>query len=256
MNTTKRKKEPGVLSSILACVPMLNWLALIWLGIRFGAKFSLLSGIAYGWISFRFYDLAPFIWVIAVFQYWIVYTCIICRQDSGAMTGEYEEEWEEDDYGYETDDIDIIDVEFSEVTVEEKREIVQKRLRELPQKQTRGIPQKKDGTDSVELDFSEIEQLRKQSAEVRSLLEVSQIQLFLDELSASQKQVLRAILSEDYVWEKIERIAEKQMSMPELLIDEINELAMEYLEDIVIDVWESEIHILEQYKNEIRKRMK
>lgn len=241
----KKRKEPGVLMGILACIPMLNWLALIITGLTYGAKFSLFCGIAYGIITYRFVDAAPFIWMIAVFQYWIVYTGIICRSDRVEFAGEYEEEYEEE---YEYDE-DVIDVEFSEVVVEEVGRIPQKK------EVVHRIPQKKEETKKVELDFSQIDELRRQSDVVRTMLEVSQIQLLVDELSVEQKRVLEAILSGKCLWQKIERIAESQMSMPEIIIDEINEIAMRYLDDILINVFETEVHILEQYANEIRRKM-
>lgn len=247
---SKKRKEPGVLMGILACIPMLNWLALIITGLTYGAKFSLFCGIAYGIITYRFVDAAPFIWVIALFQYWIVYTGIICRSDRVEFVGEYEEEYEEEEYEEEyEDDKDVIDVEFSEVVVEEVKRIPQKK------EVVHRIPQKKEETKKVELDFSQIDELRRQSDVVRTMLEVSQIQLLVDELSVEQKRVLEAILSGKCVWQKIERIAESQMSMPEIIIDEINEIAMRYLDDILIDVFETEVHILEQYANEIRRKM-
>lgn len=44
--------------------------------------------------------------------------------------------------------------------------------------------------------------------------------------------------------------------MPEIMLDEINELATQYLDDILIDLFGNEINILEQYKEELRKAMK
>jgi len=229
MGVTKKRQVPGVLTGIIACIPLLNWFALIIIGFRCASKFNILCGALYGWFTYKFIDIGPFLWVITLFQYWIAYTCALCRDDREVIADDYEEFDEE-----------LIDIEFSEIEIAEE---------------VRQLPDKKAVEDKVELNFSEIERLRAQSAEVRSMLEVSQVQLFVDRLSMVHRRVLKAILSEEYVWEKIGIIAREQRTMPDLLLDEINEIANRYLEDIVIDTFAAEISILEEYKEEIRKRI-
>ena len=49
------------------------------------------------------------------------------------------------------------------------------------------------------------------------------------------------------VQDELETLAEAAMSLPEILIDEINELANQFLDDIVIDTMGDVPCILEQY---------
>ena len=53
-----------------------------------------------------------------------------------------------------------------------------------------------------------------------------------------------------------EEIANAEMSMPEILIDEINDIATQYIGDILIDTFDAEMSVLEQYVNELKEAMK
>ena len=44
--------------------------------------------------------------------------------------------------------------------------------------------------------------------------------------------------------------------MPEILIDEINDIATQYIGDILIDTFDAEMSVLEQYVNELKEAMK
>lgn len=56
--------------------------------------------------------------------------------------------------------------------------------------------------------------------------------------------------------QRIEEIANAEMSMPEILIDEINDIATQYIGDILIDTFDAEMSVLEQYVNELKEAMK
>ncbi len=78
----------------------------------------------------------------------------------------------------------------------------------------------------------------------------------VENLSEEQMEVLYILLKEESAQEKIEKLAEKRMTMPEIMIDEINEMATQYLDDILIDTLEEKICVLEQYEEELKKAMR
>lgn len=81
------------------------------------------------------------------------------------------------------------------------------------------------------------------------------IQQVMENLTSVQAEVLRIVLMKESVQEKLEKIAEQVMSMPEILIDEINDIATQYLEDILIDTVGDEPCVLEQYEKELKQAM-
>ena len=142
----------------------------------------------------------------------------------------------------------------------------------------------------VKLDFESIKNLRVQSNAVRDALEVEdedrqkelleseivmeqkaviatelhdtkldgnslseELKQFVGLLTDTQKQVLQAILLSDDSQKIITQLAEEVMSMPEILIDEINEVATQFLDDILIDVLDDTPTILEQYAEELKR---
>lgn len=79
-----------------------------------------------------------------------------------------------------------------------------------------------------------------------------ELKQFIGSLTEVQKQVLNAILFLDNSQEKLEQLAEESMSMPEILIDEINDVATQFLDDILIDTFGDEPKVLEQYAEELK----
>lgn len=73
-------------------------------------------------------------------------------------------------------------------------------------------------------------------------------------LTPVQQQTLHIILSHKI--DELERIAEEEMTMPELLVDEINDTATQVLDDILIDMMDEQPCILEQYESELKRAMK
>lgn len=80
------------------------------------------------------------------------------------------------------------------------------------------------------------------------------IQPFIETLSKIHKEVVYIILSqEENVQILIEQIAEEEMTMSEILIDEINDKATQFLDDVLIDTLSGYPCILEQYQSELKE---
>ena len=84
----------------------------------------------------------------------------------------------------------------------------------------------------------------------------NEIRQLLETLSPTQKEILYIILSQENISGRIEEIANAEMSMPEILVDEINDIATQYIGDILIDTFGDEMCVLEQYADELKKAMK
>lgn len=78
----------------------------------------------------------------------------------------------------------------------------------------------------------------------------------VDALIDIQRRALRAILVSDNPQEELTRLAEESMSMPEMLIDEINDTATQFLDDILIDTVDDTPTVLEQYADELKHAIK
>lgn len=78
----------------------------------------------------------------------------------------------------------------------------------------------------------------------------------IENLSLSQIEILYAVLTKESVREKLEKAAEETLSMPEIIIDEINDIAMQYLDDVLIDTLDDEPCVLEQYEEELKQAMR
>ena len=83
-----------------------------------------------------------------------------------------------------------------------------------------------------------------------------EIRQLLETLSPIQKEILYIILSQENISGRIEEIANTEMSMPEILVDEINDIATQHIGDILIDTFGDEMCVLEQYADELKKAMK
>ncbi|WP_419020897.1 TerB N-terminal domain-containing protein [Eubacterium callanderi] len=83
-----------------------------------------------------------------------------------------------------------------------------------------------------------------------------ELKQFLEALTDIQRQALQAILFSDDPQEKLTQLAEEAMSMPEILIDEINDVATQFLDDILIDTFDDTPTVLEQYADELKRAVK
>lgn len=82
------------------------------------------------------------------------------------------------------------------------------------------------------------------------------MQNLIENITPEQTEIICIILNNNDIQNKINVIAEEMMSMPEIIIDEINDLALKYLDDIIIDGFADDICIFEQYEKELKKAMK
>ena len=71
-------------------------------------------------------------------------------------------------------------------------------------------------------------------------------------LSGMHCRALREILIADNAAMLLSRIAEEEMTLPEIIIDEINEAAASVIDDILIDALSDAPRVLEQYEAELR----
>lgn len=80
-----------------------------------------------------------------------------------------------------------------------------------------------------------------------------ELKQFIGALTSLQRQALQAILISDDPQAALTQLAEKAMSMPEILIDEINDVAVQYLDDILIDAFDGTPTVLEQYADKLKR---
>ena len=83
-----------------------------------------------------------------------------------------------------------------------------------------------------------------------------EIRQLLETLSPTQREILYIILSQENISGHIYEIANAENTMPEILVDEINDIATQYIGDILIDTFGDEMCVLEQYADELKKATK
>lgn len=79
---------------------------------------------------------------------------------------------------------------------------------------------------------------------------------FFEVLTDIQRQTIQAILFSDNPQRELSKMTEETMSMPEILIDEINDVATQFLDDILIDTFDDPPTVLEQYADELKRAVK
>lgn len=103
------------------------------------------------------------------------------------------------------------------------------------------------------VDSNQITKEHNQKAIASSEQESGQgLKQFVDALTDVQKQALGAILFFNDPQEMLQQLAEESLSMPEILIDEINDVATQFLDDIIIDAFDDTPSVLEQYVEELK----
>lgn len=119
----------------------------------------------------------------------------------------------------------------------------------------------RDELDYIYENMPDSELAAKQESEVKTEIsdtELDEIGLpedlkeFFEALTYTQRQALQAILFSDDPQEKLTRLAEEAMCMPEIMIDEINDVATQFLDDILIDTFDGTPTVLEQYADELK----
>lgn len=111
----------------------------------------------------------------------------------------------------------------------------------------------KETEECTEIDHKENREKISQNSTIfdRSCLSENLKEL-IDALTDTQQEVLRVILTMDEPQNQLEEIAEEQMSMPEILLDEINDVATDILDDILIDTFDDNPCVLEEYVSELK----
>lgn len=71
-------------------------------------------------------------------------------------------------------------------------------------------------------------------------------------MTTVQQEALWAIVVLDDPQERLNALADEALTMPEILIDEINDIASQQLDDILIDTFNDTLCILEQYGQELK----
>ena len=109
-----------------------------------------------------------------------------------------------------------------------------------------------------EIDFlfknpPEIEVVIENQADFDKTLLPEKLQEFVTELLPEQRQSLIAVLTLKEPEIELERIAEEAMTMPELLIDDINALAINLLGDIII---ETQLEVVAEYAVILKKSLR
>lgn len=75
---------------------------------------------------------------------------------------------------------------------------------------------------------------------------------FSEQLQGYEIRVLKAILEQDNPYPVIKKIAEENITMPNLLIDSINELANDTIGELIIDSSSETPEIYEEYKTNVK----
>jgi len=70
---------------------------------------------------------------------------------------------------------------------------------------------------------------------------------FVDALVPVQQKALYVLITSENPQSDLERIAEEELTMPQLLLDDINDLALQLMGDIIVDVTDQKPHILDEY---------
>lgn len=83
-----------------------------------------------------------------------------------------------------------------------------------------------------------------------------ELKQLIETLSPMQQRIICVILNRVNISLQLEEIANAELSMPEILIDEINDISSQIIGDILIDTFSDEICVLEQYENELKDAMK
>lgn len=83
-----------------------------------------------------------------------------------------------------------------------------------------------------------------------------ELKQLIETLSPIQQTIICVILNRVNISSQLEEIANAELSMPEILIDEINDISSQIIGDILIDTFSDEICVLEQYENELKDAMK
>ena len=87
-----------------------------------------------------------------------------------------------------------------------------------------------------------------------NLLEIStELRGFIESLLPEQKDALYAILTLEDPQSELERIAGNSLTMPEIILDDINKVAVQTLGDLLLDTMEQKPRILDEYIAQLKQ---
>jgi hypothetical protein len=81
----------------------------------------------------------------------------------------------------------------------------------------------------------------------------SDLKEVIEHLMPEEQKALHAILTCENLQKDLEQIAEDAMTMPQILLDGINTVAMRFLDDILIDSMNEQPYILDEYLASLEK---
>lgn len=81
----------------------------------------------------------------------------------------------------------------------------------------------------------------------------AELKEFVEALMPEQSEALYTILTSEAPQTGLQRISEEMMTMPEILLDDINALSMQLLGDIIIDTMGQEPAIMDEYYDPLKK---
>ena len=79
-----------------------------------------------------------------------------------------------------------------------------------------------------------------------------ELEAMISALTGVQQEALWAIVALSEPQERLNALADDAMIMPEMLIDEINDIASQQIDDILIDAFDDTLCVLEQYEQELK----
>lgn len=77
----------------------------------------------------------------------------------------------------------------------------------------------------------------------------------LKSFTSTQEAALAAVLKEDRPYEAITALADEAMTMPDVIIDEINEISDSYLNELLIEQDEDNLSVIEPYQDMLKKAL-
>lgn len=101
--------------------------------------------------------------------------------------------------------------------------------------------------------IGEVQEERKKKSTYFDVSRLSEnLEQFIKMLQDIHQEALWTILTEISPQERLDLIANEAMSMPEILIDEINDIATHTLDDILVDNFGETPYVIEQYEPELK----
>jgi hypothetical protein len=92
---------------------------------------------------------------------------------------------------------------------------------------------------------------RPKKKQLSKLFNVSTLQgelkVFIEQITFDQQKILHTLLTSEHPERDLERIAEELMTLPHILLDEINETALQILGDLLVESIDQEPRVLAEY---------